>query len=214
MSEPRRDPQPLLMSIEGIDGCGKTTQTRAVAAAFEQLGRSAKAMVVQAYGARTVNVLAQERTGDPFAYHPLIPAELREWVFACDVAQFTRTEFTPLFERGTTVIWDRGPLTYRTSAAIYGGLTPWVQAVQDLYPRPRTTFVLDVPVATAVERLQRRSGKTQQTDESAELLAQVRGRLLEQAESAPEVVVLDGTVAPEEVTQRIVDHWLAPVGLQ
>jgi dTMP kinase len=200
------------MSIEGIDGAGKSTQVAAVAAALARSGVPAEPAVVKAYGARSVNALAEKLTGNRFAYHPLIPAELREWTFACDVAYYTRTEFTPRLDEGTTLIWDRGPLSYRISALAYGGLSEWVEHAQSLFPQPRTTYLLDLPTELAVARLRRRSSKPQQADESFALLRRVRELLLAAAGERPNVVLLDATRDAEELTGQIVEHWLATTG--
>ncbi|GAB2329491.1 hypothetical protein AB0N20_21545 [Streptomyces griseoincarnatus] len=200
--------QDSLLSIVGIDGAGKSTQVSAVSAALCELGIDARPMVAKAYGARTVTVLAQQMTGDRFAYHPLIPAELREWSLACDLAQYTRLEFLPLLAEGTTLVWDRGPLAYRVSAAVYGGLSPWVERAQALFPWPRRTYLLDLPAATAVDRLRQRTTRPQQTDESETLLDKVRTGLLEEATARPGVVVLDATRSDAELTKLIVDDWL------
>lgn len=199
---------PALLSIDGIDGCGKSTQVEAVAAALACAGVAALPVVVKAFGARSVNALAEMLTGDRFAYHPLIPAELREWVFGCDVAYYTHTKLTPLLDAGTTVVWDRGPLSYRASAIAYGGLSEWVERVQSLYPQPRATYLLDLPAEIAVSRLRQRVSKPQQTDESLPRLQHVRSLLLEAANDRADVVILDATTDPDQLTRRIVDHWL------
>ncbi|GHE07314.1 dTMP kinase [Streptomyces alanosinicus] len=199
---------PLLLSIEGIDGSGKTTQVTRLAAALSEAGVRAEPMVVEAFGARTVNTLSEQLTGDPYAYHPTIPVELREWVFACDVAYFTKTRFPPLLDAGVTVVWDRGPLSYHASAVVYDGLSEWVRRAQSLYPRPHRTYLLDLPAETAVRRLTERAGKRQRTDESLNLLRRVRELMLEMAEDRPDVVVLDATRDPDETTDQILRHWL------
>jgi len=202
-------PSPRLLSIEGIDGAGKSSQVAAVAAALNLVGVRAEPVVVKAYGARSVNALAERMTGDRFAYHPLIPAELREWVFACDVAYYTHTEFTPLFDAGATLVWDRGPLSYRVSAMAYGGLTDWVERVQSLFPQPQFTYLLDLAPDAAVQRLRQRASKPQQADESVPLLTQVRELMLDAADGRSDIVLIDATLPVAEITGRIVEHWLA-----
>lgn len=96
-----------LLSIDGIDGSGKSTQVDAVCRALDAWGLPTRAITTHAFGARTVNALAEQMTGDPFAYHPTIPAHLREWTFACDVAQYCRVHMLPLLRADTTVVWDQ-----------------------------------------------------------------------------------------------------------
>ncbi|MBZ3906993.1 dTMP kinase [Streptomyces griseiscabiei] len=199
---------PLLLSIDGIDGSGKSTQVDQVAAALSAAGVRAEPAVVEAFGARTVNTLAEQLTGDAYAYDPAIPAELREWVFACDVAYFTKTRFPPLFAEGITVVWDRGPLSYHASAVAYDGLSDWVGRAQSLYPRPHRTYLLDLPADTAVRRLKERAGKRQRTDESVDLLRRVQEHMVEMAKNRPDVVVLDATRDPDEITAQILRDWL------
>ncbi|MDG4763008.1 hypothetical protein O7632_02605 [Solwaraspora sp. WMMD406] len=198
-----------LLSIIGIDGAGKSTQVSAVSAALCDLGVDARPIVAKAFGARTVTVLAEQLTGDRFAYHPLIPAELREWALACDLAQYTRIEFTPLLQQGTTLVWDRGPLAYRVSADVYGGLSEWVERAQALFPWPRRTYLLDLPASIAVDRLRKRSSRPQQADESEPLLEQVRAGLLRESQTRGDVVVLDATRDDVELTRTIVADWLS-----
>ena len=200
---------PLLLSIDGIDGSGKSTQVGRVAQALSAAGVRAEPAVVEAFGARTVNTLAERLTGDPYAYHPAVPVELREWVFACDVAYFTKTRFPPLLDEGITVVWDRGPLSYHASAVAYGGLSDWVGRAQSLYPRPHRTYLLELPAETAVRRLKERTGKRQRTDESVDLLRQVQELMVQVAGNRPDVVVLDATRDPDEITGQILRDWLS-----
>ncbi|MFD7548348.1 dTMP kinase [Streptomyces sp. NPDC059816] len=200
--------QQLLLSIDGIDGSGKSTQVARVATALSAAGIRAEPVVVKAFGARTVNTLAEQLTGDPYAYHPAIPVELREWAFACDVAYFTKTRFPSLLDDGVTVVWDRGPLSYYASAVAYGGLSEWVGRAQSLYPRPHRTYLLDLPAEAAVQRLKERTGNRQRTDESVDLLRQVQELMWGIAKERPDIVVLDATRDPDEITGQILRNWL------
>ncbi len=198
-----------LLSIEGIDGCGKSTQVDAVAARLAGAGIPASPVRLRAFGARTVHDLAERLVGDPYAYHPHIPAELREWSLACDIAYFAKTEILPALAQGATLVQDRGPTSYRLSAEQYEGFTDWVARVHSLFPVPRRTYLLDVPVQIAEERLAARAAQPRRSDESRQVLARMRSALLGAAEGDPRITVVDGSAPPEAITELITADWLA-----
>ena len=195
-----------LLAIEGIDGSGKSTQVTAIVAALSRLGPTEQARVVP-FGARSIYALAERLTGDPFAYHPAVPAELREFVFACDVAQYARIHISPALASGTTVVWDRGPLSYRSYARAFDGFSKWVEQVHLLYPSPRLTVVLDLPPEIAVERLRRRVEKPHQTDETPAVLERARALIMEEAAGRSDVLVLDARRDPTALTAQILARW-------
>lgn len=201
-------PKALLIAIEGIDGSGKTTQAAALSASISS-EVSVKSARVRAFGARSIYRLAEQLTGDPLAYHPAIPAFLREFTFACDVAQYAHVEISPALAAGDTVIWDRGPLSYRAFARAYDGLSDWVTNVQALFPRPHLTVLLDLPADIAIARLRERRQQPHQTDESEPLLQKAREMLLDEAGSRSDVLVLEAARPPADLTDAIAAAWRA-----
>lgn len=192
-----------LFSLGGIDGSGKTTQVALVAEALRGDGMNVVSTKTHLWGTESVFELARCLTGDPYDYHPQIPATLREFVVACDVATYHRRHIAPLLAEGTTVIWDRGPLCYRAYAKAYGADPEWITRVHDLIPWPDRTFLLDLAADASWLRVQSRQEKPSQTDEAPEFLRTVRQAYLEVAKHAS-VTVVDASSRPHDVTKEIV----------
>ncbi|WP_344734691.1 dTMP kinase [Nocardioides fonticola] len=199
-----------LFSLAGIDGSGKSTQVHLVTQALRDEGLDVVSAKTELWATDTVFELARSLTGDPHDYHPHVPATLREFVVACDVATSYRRHIAPLLAAGRTVIWDRGPLCYRAYARAYEADPEWITPVHDMVPWPVRTFLLELDADTAWLRVLSRSEKPSQTDEAPEFLRSVRRAYLEIAQHAP-VTVIDASASTTAVTDRIVAGILAVV---
>ncbi|MDQ6626683.1 MAG: dTMP kinase [Verrucomicrobiota bacterium] len=150
-------PRGLFITFEGSEGCGKSTQVQRLAARLTSEGRPF--------------ILTREPGGTPIGEHirhllqfapeaaAMFP-ETEVLLFAASRSQLVRETIQPALDRGEFVISDR----FFDSTTVYQGVARKLDAgaVQQLNRFavgkciPDITFVLDVDVAIARERMMRR----------------------------------------------------------
>lgn len=190
----------MIVCFEGIDGCGKSTQIKMLSEVLTkkaiphqvikhpgqtEFGRQLRKLIL--YGIQPESDLA----------HRLL--------FWADLAETMKH-----YETNEFLIFDRHP---RYSNYTYGsGMPGFNKAVyfilnnimMEKYMVPDATFVIDVPVDVAFLRLQKRSKELTAVEKrGAAYFEKVRKAYLELAEIFPEVVVLDGTVNPDALHEKI-----------
>jgi dTMP kinase len=193
----------VLLALEGVDGSGKTTQARLLAAALKEQGRAV--------------VLTQEPTGGPLGqrlrYYLQGPA--RNWspeeeleLFLADRREHVRLVIEPALAAGQIIICDR---YYYSSVAYQGalGLDPThILAVNEAFaPRPDLLFILILPPALALARLAgARPGGRQMTEDTAylERVATIYASL-----EGPQIRRLDAAARPAAVHQVLLQETLA-----
>jgi len=182
--------------IEGIDGCGKSTQVARLAmkldavATFEPggtpLGRSLRELV-----------LGPDASAVPMAEALLI---------AADRAQHMAEVVEPALTTGRSVVSDR----HAASTLAYQGFGRGLP-LEDLVilielatngRRPDLTILLDLPIEVAAAR--RGGGDDRMEREQADFFERVRKGYLTQAGAAPdEWIVVDATMSLEAVSAEI-----------
>ncbi len=190
----------FFISVEGIEGSGKTTLARRIAEAFRALGVE----VVEtrepggtppAEALRKV-LLDPRLTWDPWAEVFAMLAARRE-----NVVKVIR----PALQRGAVVVCDR----YMDSTYAYQGYGRGlpVRVLARLHRhavdhiRPHLTFLVDLPVEEAFRRLGKDRDRFEQEDFAFHL--RVREGYLRLARRARKrMVVLDGTSPPEQIFQQ------------
>ena len=194
-----------LIALEGIDGCGKSTQAKAVAAA---LG----AQLTHEPGATPLGALLRRLLLDPDSPPPTPRAETL--LMAADRAEHVAEVIEPALASGAWVVTDR----YSGSTVAYQGYgrgletgrlaevvawaTDGVQA--DL------SVLVDVPIDVAATR---RRGGDRMERLGPQFAARVREGFLAQAAAEPDRwLVVDGTREVEAITAHIVDAVRARLG--
>lgn len=188
------------MTIEGIEGCGKSTQARRL---VERLG--AKALLTAEPGGtavgRGIRELLLNHGGEVSPRAELL-------LFLADRAQHVEEVIRPALAAGKTVICDRytdSTLAYQgygrglslalvrsLCAQAAGGLTPGV------------TLLLDVPVELGLARARRRGKPDRIETEHLEFHERVREGFLTLAREEPgRWVVIDARGDEEEVAWRV-----------
>jgi dTMP kinase len=202
------------LTLEGIDGCGKTTQARLLAGRL----RAAGLPVLETREPGGTEIGRQLRAvllrADNAALAPLTELLL----FLADRVQHLREVIRPALARGEVVVCDR----FHDATVAYQGhargldlapLEPFLRA-EVLTPRPDVTFWLDLPVALARERIAARGGAQgaagSAADESrldasaAAFHEKVRaGYAAIQAAEPGRVLRVDAAPAPEALHARI-----------
>ena len=196
---------PVLISFEGIDGSGKSTQARKLAEALTRRGETVRR--VREPGGADLSERIRELLLDPeiqIADH----AELL--LFSAARAQLVTDVIRPALEAGEVVIADR---FYDSSTAYQGagrGLADpaWLDRFHEFVTGglvPDRTYYIDVPLAVAASRRSRREPDRMEASGEA-FYERVRAGYLGLAERHPErILVLDGTQSPGRIHTCILD---------
>ena len=202
----------LFLTLEGGEGCGKSTQLERVAAALRTAsGRevvTARSPGGTAVAEKIRDILKSREPGED-----LLP-ETELMLFGACHAQMCEHMIRPVLERGGIVISDR----FTDSTLVYQGcarrIAPETVARVNEFvcrgTRPDLVLVLDIPVELGLRRTTSRSAGTTQNDrfdsESTAFHTAVRNGFLELARREPDrFAVIDASPSPEEVTQSILE---------
>ena len=197
----------MFVTFEGLDGSGKSTQIERLRAALAAEGREV--------------VTAREPGGTPLGERirelVLHGEEMTAWaealLYAAARAELVAEVIAPALERGADVLLDR----YLDSSVAYQGvgrglgldevLELNLLAVRGLLPD--RTFVLALDAATSRERVGALPDRIERADDAFH--ARVAAGYEELAGLFPErIVVLDGTLDPDRLADRIADELRRP----
>ena len=197
----------VLLSFEGLDGSGKSTQIRMLAGLLRTYGRPVR--VVREPGGTALSERVRALLLDP-ALHIEPTAELL--LFSAARAQLVAAEIRPALAAGDIVLADR---FFDSTTAYQGGGrgvagVDWLRAFHPFVTgglAPRRTYLLDVPAEVAAARRNARAGAADRMEASGEaFFARVREAYLALAEEEPvRFRVLDGTLAPDALHDQIVE---------
>ncbi len=195
----------VFITLEGIDGAGKTTQFEAVVGALRAAGRTV--------------VATREPGGTPIGerIRALLLSEPMHYATEALLMFAARQEHVlsviePALLRGEVVVCDR--FTDATLAYQGAGKGLPIDRLEALanwvHPglAPDLTFLIDVPVELAAQRLRAQARIADRFErESAEFFARVRGHYLALAAAEPlRWVIVDGTRDLESVRDDLVHH--------
>jgi dTMP kinase len=197
------------ITFEGSEGCGKSTQVLRLAARLEQA--AVRVLITREPGGTAIGEKIRELlqfAPESFAMTP--EAELL--LFEASRSQLVRETIRPALEQGTVVISDR----FFDSTTVYQGvarkLEPDIVATLNDFAvgpdRPDLTIILDVDVATARVRMQRRVRPVAVIDrmeqEPVEFYERVCEAYRELARREPaRIRLLDGSRSPDEIESEI-----------
>lgn len=197
------------MALEGPDGSGKTTQARALAAAWQAAGH--RVHLTREPGGTDLGERLRSLVLDP--EHAPIDPRTEALLFAAARAAHVERTVRPAVEAGTTVVTDR----FIDSSVAYQGvgrglgvdrivkLNEWAVAGM----LPDLTVVLDIDADTAAARRRGRedaegTAPDRLEQETAHAHEQLRTAFLQQAATAPErYLVLDAAADLQERTGLI-----------
>jgi dTMP kinase len=197
------------ITFEGSEGCGKSTQVLRLATRLEQAG--VRVLITREPGGTAIGEKIRELlqfAPESFAMTP--EAELL--LFEASRSQLVRETIRPALEQGTVVISDR----FFDSTTVYQGvarkLEPDIVVTLNNFAvgpdRPDLTIILDVDVATARARMQRRVRPVAVVDrmeqEPVEFYERVCEAYRELALREPaRIRLLDGSRSPDEIESEI-----------
>jgi dTMP kinase len=196
-----------LISFEGSEGSGKSTQIARLAEHFQK----AKREVVTTrepggteIGEQIRNIIVHNSKGDEMC------PETELLLFTAARAQVVREVIAPAIQRGAVVLSDR----FLDSSTVYQGIA------RNLAPgpvdeinrfavgpvMPNLTVVIDVPTEVSLARIRQRASDlpVRMERENISFYTKVREGYLLLAKQWPErVVVLDGTLGPDVLEKKI-----------
>jgi dTMP kinase len=195
------------LTLEGIEGVGKTTQVARLAKLLADRG--------------IAHVVTREPGGTPLAEQirelvlrageePLPPTAELLLMFAARAVHLAN-KVEPALSAGRWVLCDRfTDATYAYQGAGRGMSEEHIRSLETIVQglrRPDLTLLLDVPVPVGLQRSgQRDAGKARDRfeRERAEFFERVRAGYLRRASQFPErILVVDAAVPVDEVTARI-----------
>ena len=200
-------PAGRLISFEGSEGSGKSTQITRLA---DQLQRSGREVVATRepggteIGEQIRNIIVHNSKGDEMC------PETELLLFTAARAQLVREVIVPALRRGAVVLSDR----YLDSSAVYQGiarnLAPGPVSEINRFAvgevMPHLTIVIDVPTEVSLARIRHRASDLPDRMERQNIsfYTKVReGYLLLARQWPARVVVVDGTLSPDALDQKI-----------
>ena len=194
----------MFISFEGMDGSGKSTQSRLLAGHLQAAGHEV--------------VLTREPGGSPGAEdirRLLVEGPPDRWSAETEILLFTAARrdhlerrILPSLEAGLIVICDR----FADSTRVYQGATRGdLRAIVDalhaqmIGREPDLTLIIDMDPDTALERgLARRSGEDRFEEFGADFQHKLRAGFLALAQEYPaRCVVIDGTQGADAVGAEV-----------
>ena len=180
----------VLVNLEGIDGCGKSTQSKLLLEKLEGEGEKViilKEPTKRPHGQKLWDVLHGKRKA--------ANEEILE-LFVLDRIQHVEEKIQPALDDGTVILMDR---YYYSSMAyqVAGGIN--VEEIREKHafaPKPDVVLIFDLPVSVALERVKGHSDADE--FEKEEHLEKVREAYLD-LENDPLVRIVDATGTPEEI---------------
>ena len=192
----------MFFVFEGVDGAGKSTQIKLFAQWLKDQGHD-----IVACNDPGSTELGEQIRSILLGNHK-IPISMRAemMLFTTARTQLVEQIIKPALNQGQSVVLDR----YIFSTVVYqghaGALNPdelWsINRIATSGTMPDMTFILDLPVATAMDRLG--GALDRMESRGAEYFELVRNGFLTEAERWPEgVEVIDATQTPENMQTEI-----------
>ena len=189
----------LLISFEGGEGCGKTTQIKRLASRLTEAGKNL--LLTREPGGTEV--------GEQLRYLLQFAPETEVLLFAASRAQLVREKILPALEAGTIVLADR----FLDSTTVYQGAARHLEAGKVFAINrfavgtclPNLTFIFDIDPQVARERMAGRAGTLDRIESQSEAFhREVRaGYLALLSEGDPRFRLLDATHSIEKLEEQI-----------
>ena len=181
----------VFIVVEGLDGCGKTTQTYLLA---QKLSKN-----------YPVNLTAEPSRGKIGTFirqcclyeDKRLPTEAEALLFAADRIEHLQNEIKPALDEGKIVVCDRytySSLAYQGSAGLS---LDWIKTINARSLQPDFAIFIDVPPEKVLERLQRKKSVMETLDTQQK----VREVYLKYVEKG-ELVSIDGN-KPKDVVAEV-----------
>jgi dTMP kinase len=182
----------VFLCVEGLDGCGKTTQAKLLVA---KLGKSHNAIYAAEPSCGKIGTFIRENC---LYGEKRLSSTVEALLFAADRADHVEHEILPALNDGKVVVCDR----YVYSSLAYQGATglslDWIREINTPALRPDLAIFLDVNPKTAMQRLK----PEKSVMENLKTQKKVREIYLKFVEIG-ELVRVDGNKPREEVAETL-----------
>lgn len=194
----------LFLTLEGIDGAGKSSHIDALEALFKAQGR-AVTRTREPGGtplAESLRTMILEQPMDPLTESLLVFAARRDHVVRV---------IDPALARGDVVLCDRftdATFAYQGAGrgfdpAVLSTLEAWVQAAPQALLQPDITLWFDLPPETAAERLAGARLPDKFESQPVEFFRRVAAGYAARAAAAPRFARIDASRSREQVWQQV-----------
>jgi dTMP kinase len=198
----------MLISFEGIDFCGKSTQVELLRAYLESNNKQVQ--IIREPGGTEISEKVRQILLDKKNYSMVTEAEI--FLFSASRAQLVREKIRPYLIQGIYVISDR----FHDSTTAYQGFARGIPlesvkhinnlAIGDVIPD--ITFFIDIPVEVA----EKRKYNSPETNldrielQNCDFYNKVRDGYLYLAETEKRFRKIDGTMSVDEIHTRIINE--------
>jgi len=183
----------LFICVEGLDGCGKTTQTKLLVRKLSKMGWDAVSTAEPSRW-KIGKFIQKYCLHSEKRISPIVEALL----FAADRFEHVEREIIPALNEGKIVVSDR----YVYSSLAYQGATgldlKWIEMINEHAIRPDLAIFVDVEPEAVIKRLK----PEKSVMENLETLRKVREVYVKFVEKG-ELVRIDGNKSTKEVADDI-----------
>ena len=184
----------MLINLEGIDGCGKSTQSKFLVKKFEE--NNEKTIILKEptngkYGKKLWEMLSGKREATTEQILDL---------FIMDRKEHVKNKINPALNEGKIVLMDRyyySTMAYQAAAGIDVNR---IRKDNEFAPKPDIVLIFDLPADLAMKRV--RGHSVADVFEKEEHLEKVREAYLN-LENDPLVRIIDSTRTPEEIFEEV-----------
>lgn len=161
--------------IDGIDGCGKSTQVNAIAHYLKEKNIPYYTTAEPSIGKYGLLFRENLKNKNVNAIEDAL-------IIALDRYKHCMNEIIPKINQGITVICDRyidSSIAYQTVQGKEEGISEgWVKTLNRYIIKPDLVIILDVPIEIALKRIEGRNG-IKEKFEKKEMLIEIRKKFLE-----------------------------------
>ena len=184
----------MLIDLEGIDGCGKSTQSKFLMEKFEE--NNEKSIILKEptsgkYGKKLWEMLSGKREATTEQILDL---------FVMDRKEHVEEKINPALNEGKIVLMDRyyySTMAYQAAAGIDVNR---IRKDNEFAPKPDIVLIFDLPADLAMKRVKGHS--VADVFEKEEHLEKVREAYLDLRDD-PLVRIIDSTRTPEEIFEDV-----------
>jgi len=199
----------LLITFEGPEGSGKSTQLNLLAKQLEKQGCGCNLLITREPGGTAIGEEIRHLLKHAATNHNMCP-ETELLLFAASRAQLIREVLAPALSKSSIVLCDR----FIDSTTVYQGAArnlpkKIVQVVNDFAANtltPNLTILLDVPIEISLHRINSRKNTSLDRieKETVDFYKRIRSGYLTLAKSSPErFLVINGTQDEHTIAQHI-----------